>query len=62
MQTVLRLPDVVKRTGVSRTRIYEMMEAGRFPKPIKIGARAIAFIADEVDGWVADRMAEREAA
>lgn len=62
MQTVLTLPDVVKRTGVSRTRIYEMMEAGRFPKPIKIGARAIAFIADEVDGWVADRMAEREAA
>ncbi len=62
MQTVLRLPQVVERTGVSRTRIYEMMEAGRFPKPIKIGARAIAFIADEVDGWVADRMAEREAA
>jgi predicted DNA-binding transcriptional regulator AlpA len=40
------------------------MAAGTFPKSVKLGpqARAIAFVENEVDAWIAERIAEREAA
>lgn len=59
---ILRLPEVIVKTGRSRSTLYADIEAGRFPKPIKLGARAIGFVADEVDAWIAERIAEREAA
>jgi len=59
---ILRLPEVRQRTGRSRSRIYADVQAGTFPKPINIGPRAIGFIAEEVDAWIAARVAERDAA
>ena len=50
-----------KRAGISRSHAYEMMAAGDFPKPIKVG-RASRFVSSEVDGWVAARIAARDAA
>jgi prophage regulatory protein len=57
-----RLPTVKIRTGQSRATIYRGIAAGTFPKPVKIGARSIAFIAAEVDSWIAARAAERDGA
>lgn len=63
---LLRLPQTLARTGLSRTALYASVSAGTFPRPVKIGpasnARAVAWSADEVDGWIRDRLAEREAA
>ncbi len=59
---ILRLPEVRQRTGRSRSRIYADVQAGKFPKPINIGPRAIGWIQSEVDDWIAARIAEREAA
>lgn len=59
---ILRLPEVITKTGRSRSTLYADIEAGRFPKPVKLGARAIGFVADEVDAWIAERIAQREAA
>jgi prophage regulatory protein len=59
--TLERLPSVIARTGRSRSRIYEDLKAGTFPKPVKIGARAIAWSTAEVDQWIAARMADRAA-
>jgi prophage regulatory protein len=58
---ILRLPEVRQRTGRSRSRIYADAQAGKFPKPINIGPRAIGWIQSEVDDWIAARIAEREA-
>lgn len=58
MTKFLRFPVVIERTGLSRSTIYEMMDRDEFPRPVKIGARAIAWPSDRVDQW----MAEREAA
>lgn len=33
----LKLRDVVTQTGMCRTKIYEKIKAGEFPKQIKIG-------------------------
>lgn len=59
---ILRLPEVITKTGRSRSTLYADIDAGKFPKPVKLGARAIGFVADEVEAWIAERIAEREAA
>lgn len=47
------------RAGLSRSRAYELMSRGEFPKPVKLG-RAIRFVSSEVDAWIAARIAERD--
>jgi prophage regulatory protein len=61
---LLRLPDALERTGLSRSGLYAAIAAGNFPKPVKLGpnARAIAWPSEEIDAWIAERIAEREAA
>jgi prophage regulatory protein len=49
---LLRLPAVMERTGYKRTKIYELIERGEFPRQISIGARAVAWIESEIDGWI----------
>jgi len=58
---VQRLPDVMKRTGLARSSIYAAMAKGIFPAPIKLSARSIGFLSNEIDGWIADRAAARPA-
>lgn len=57
---VLRLNEVIAKTGRSRASIYADIERGSFPAPIKLGPRAIGFLADEIDGWISERVAERD--
>lgn len=49
---LLRLPQVMDRVGLRPTRIYELMGDGSFPKPIRLGERAVAWLAGEVDAWI----------
>lgn len=49
---LIRLPEVIKRTGFGKTWIYELIRSGRFPSQVKIGERAVAFIESEVDAWI----------
>lgn len=60
MSRLLRLPEVMARTGLTRSRLYAAISAGTFKKPVKLSPRAIAFPEAEVDAWVAARIAERE--
>ena len=50
-----RLPSVIERTGLSRSSIYALIPKDEFPKPVKLSARAIGFISEEVDAWIATR-------
>ncbi len=54
----LRLPEVLARTGLSRSTIYVRLDQGRFPKPVSLGARAVGWIEAEVDEWMRERIAE----
>ncbi len=58
--TVWRLPAVAAYTGRSRSSILRDYPEGRFPRPIKIGEHAIAWLRVEVEKWLADRIAERD--
>ena len=50
---ILRFPDVVKKTGLSKSAIYQRIRACEFPKPVALGPRAVGFVAHEVDGFIA---------
>ncbi|EKC7220147.1 AlpA family transcriptional regulator [Salmonella enterica] len=56
MVTLIRLPEVQRRTGYSKAWIYRLMAEQRFPSSIKIGSRAIAFIESEIDEWISERI------
>jgi len=56
-QALLRLPEVLNRTGYSRSIIYEYAQRGLFTKPVKIGLRSVAWPDDEVSAITAARIA-----
>jgi len=49
---ILRMKDVMKVTGLSRSAIYQKVSIGLFPKQIKLGERATGWLSDEVTGWL----------
>lgn len=53
----LRLPEVMARTGLSRSTIYMRLDEGRFPRPVALGGRAVGWIEAEVDEWMRERIA-----
>ena len=53
-------PEAWVRAGISRSHAYELMAAGKFPRPVKVG-RASRFVAAEVDAWIQARVADRDA-
>ncbi len=62
MEKFIRLASVKAQTGKSTSRIYAEMAEGTFPKPVKIGPRAVAWIQTEIQSWIDSKIAERETA
>jgi len=58
---ILRRPEVERRVGLARSTIYELVSLRRFPAPVRLGSRAVGWLADEVDQWLSDRAADRAA-
>jgi prophage regulatory protein len=58
-QTILRLPEVKLRVGLSRSTIYQAIQSKVFPAPIQLGPRAVGWIESEIDEWLNDRIAKR---
>ncbi|WP_460112049.1 pyocin activator PrtN family protein [Pseudomonas sp. H3_D04] len=52
----IRLPEVKRITGMSTTTIYEMANADQFPKQVKLGGRAVAWVKSDVLAWCADKI------
>ncbi|ALE23013.1 MULTISPECIES: helix-turn-helix transcriptional regulator [Proteus] len=57
-ENLIRLPEVIRRTGFSKPYLYKLISDDKFPKQVKIGARSIAFVESEVDEWIANKIAE----
>ena len=48
---LMRLPEVIQLTGVSRSTIYRWMANGEFPKQISLGANTVAWLETDVGDW-----------
>ena len=51
-----RRKQVEARTGLSRSTIYDGVRAGTFPAPVRLGPRAVGWLASEVDDWLAAKV------
>ena len=49
---LLRLPEVMRLSGYSRSMLYSLISQGLYPKPLKIGERAVAWPSQEVERMV----------
>lgn len=56
----MRLPDVMERTGLSRSTLYALEAQGQFPRHVKLGERCSAWVETEVDTWIIERIAQRD--
>ena len=57
---IARRPKVQSVTGLACSTIYEQMKKGTFPKPIKLGERAVGWRMSEINAWLEQRTADRE--
>jgi len=52
----LRLSEVQRRVPYSRSTIYLKVSLGEFPKPVNLGARAVAWLESDVNEWITRRI------
>jgi prophage regulatory protein len=56
---ILRLSQVLDVTGLGKTKIYELQAAGHFPMRVQITGHSVGWIEQEVQAWLAQRVATR---
>ena len=49
---ILRTPDVMKATGLSRTTLWRLERSGRFPKRVRLGPNSVGWVERGVSGWI----------
>ena len=54
---ILRLPEVCKTTGLSKTTIWRMVKAGTFPPPVQLSPRAVGWRRSDIEKWLENRPA-----
>ena len=63
MPRLISKRETAEMLGFHPEHVMRLVRAGRFPQPIKTGSAvncAVRFVADEVDAWIAERMAARQ--
>lgn len=53
--------EVLRRLGVSQTTLYRWLDAGAFPRPVPMGPRRVGWLESELQAWIAERVANRDA-
>jgi prophage regulatory protein len=56
----LRRPAVSERYNLPRSTLYDLIAKGHFPKPVRLGVRAVGWPIDELEAWEHARGAERK--
>ena len=56
INSILRLPLVKNRTGLSRSSIYLKISQGTFPKQISLGKRTVGWLENEIEGWLLNQI------
>ena len=57
---LIKLKEVIEKTSLGRSTIYEFMTKGTFPKQVSLGVKSVAWLESEVDDWIMERIGERE--
>ena len=57
---LIRIKEVMNRTGLARSTVYKYINLGQFPQPIKLGTRAVAWVEREVEAWICESIERRD--
>jgi prophage regulatory protein len=57
---LIRMPELLALVPVSARTVWRWCRARKFPAPVRIGGRVVAWDRAEVDAWIAARKGERE--
>ena len=57
---LIRFPEVMRKTGFGKAWLYRLISEERFPQPVKIGIRAVAFVENEIDEWILSAIEKRK--
>lgn len=60
MKKYLRRPAVRERYGFPDSTLYDLIAKGMFPKPVRLGARAVGWSVEELEAWERSRHEERD--
>ena len=58
MDRILRIPEIVEITGLSRTTIWRRVKSGDFPAPVRLGSlatRSVGWRESEIKQWLDSR-------
>ncbi|MGH1414085.1 MAG: helix-turn-helix transcriptional regulator [Pelagimonas sp.] len=55
LKKLIRMPEVMSMTGLGRSTIYNKVQAGEFPRPLKISHRHVAWDMHDVLSWIESR-------
>lgn len=61
-ERLLRIRQVLAKTGLGRSSLYALVKSGRFPSPLKLSERSVAWRESAVDLWISERIREHEEA
>lgn len=54
--TILRRKQVEGKTGLSRSTLYELIKAGKFPPAVPLGCKSVGWVESEVNAWLAEKI------
>ena len=59
---LIRIKSVIELTGLSKSYVYDLSTRNLFPKSIQLvpGGTSVAWVESEVEGWIEERIAERD--
>lgn len=57
---IMRLSEVMRKTGLSRSTVYNLVAAKEFPRQINLSQRSVGWLASEVTAWLNQRIQHRE--
>ena len=55
----MRLKEVMQKTGLGRTSIYNFMNEGKFPQSVSLGGRSVAWVDQEIEEWIKQTIEQR---
>ena len=56
MHKILRMPEVMKNTGLARSTIYKLIAENNFPDQISLGVKSVGWLESDIQSWIQDRI------
>ncbi len=58
-EALLKREEVQRRTSLGRSKLFDLVAKGDFPKPVRLSPGRVAWVQSEIDAWILQRADER---